>query len=54
MFDKCKNAKLRLRSDTKFTVPEFRAEIGRHWIRYRGPLFWNTLKEDQKEKTIDS
>ena len=27
---------------------------GRNSICYRGPLQWNTLEEDQKEKTIDS
>ena len=54
LFDKCRNIKLQLRSGTKFSVPEYSTEAGRNSIRYRGPLLWNTLKEDQKEKTIDS
>ena len=53
LFDKCKNTKRHLRSGTKFNVPEYRTEAGRNSIRYRGPLLWNTLQNDQKEKTIE-
>ena len=54
LFDTCKSTTLDLRSGTKFKVPEFRSEIGRHSICYRGPLLLNTFKDDQKEKIVDS
>ena len=54
LFDKCRNTNRHLRSGTKLNVPEYKTDAGRNSIRYRGPLLWNPLKENQKEKTIDS
>ena len=54
LFDKCQDTYRHLRSGTKFNVPEYKTDAGRNSIRYRGPLLWNPLKENQKEKTIES
>ena len=54
LFDKCQNTYRHLRSGTKFNVPEYKTDAGRNSIRYRGPLLWSPLKENQKEKTIES
>lgn len=54
LFVKCKNTQLQLRSGTKFNVPWYRTEAGRHSIHYRGQWRWNTLREDEKEKTAES
>ena len=54
LFDKCQDTYRHLRSGTKFDVPEYKTDAGRNSIRYRAPLLWNPLKENQKEKTIES
>ena len=54
LFDKRQNTYHRLRSGTKFNAHEYKTDAGRNSIRYRGPLLWNPLKENQKEKTIES
>ena len=54
LFDKCKSTNCHLRSGTKFNVPKYKTDVGRNSICYRGPLLWNPLKENQKEKTIES
>jgi len=42
------NCSYDLRNSIKFQVPKFNLEVGRNSLRYRGALFWNSIRDNLK------